>query len=135
MTTSRTKSFLAEIVNGDPIPADKLAYFRARLQDRIYDLVVSEYLQKDAVQKVTRIELAKRIGKDPAQITRYLSSPGNWTLETISDLLLGISAAELEIGIRPLVTADSGSKPRMTISVSSTDNTAREPRPNTLVPA
>src|SRR5947209_2537173 len=32
----------------------------------------------------------------PEVITRLLGAPGNWTLETISDLLLGIAGEELE---------------------------------------
>lgn len=103
MTTSPETSFLHEIVNYDQtIPAGKLTYFRARLQDRIYDLIVRAFVQKEADGEMTRGGLANRIRKDPAQITRYLTSPSNWTLDTVSDLLLGICGAELEIGIKPL---------------------------------
>lgn len=101
MTTS-VRAFLLEIANYRRIPAGKLAYFRSRLQDRIYDLVVGEFLRKESAGIMTRSELAERIGKDPAQITRYLASPGNWTLDTTSDLLLGVCAAELAIAIEPL---------------------------------
>jgi hypothetical protein len=102
MTTSTPTAFLHEIENFLVIPLEKLAYFRARLQDRIYDLIVREFLRKEEAKEITRSDLAARIGKDPAQITRYLASPGNWTLDTISDLLLGICASELSVGIQPL---------------------------------
>lgn len=101
MTTSPT-AFLHEITNYQRIPVGKLAYFRARLQDRIYNLVVSAFLRKEASDLMTRSDLAARLHKDPAQITRYLASPGNWTLDTVSDLLLGVCAAELAVGIDPL---------------------------------
>ncbi len=101
MTTSAT-AFLHEIVNYERIPVGTLAYFEARLQDRIYNLIVSEFLRKEANGEMTRADLAYRIHKDPAQISRYLASPGNWTLETISRLLLGVAAAELDLGFKSL---------------------------------
>lgn len=105
MTTSPSSSFLHEIVNYQEIPVGKLAYFRARLQDRIYDLIVREFIRKEDAGEMTRSNLAQRIKKDPAQISRLLSNPGNWTLDTISDLLLGVCAAELGIEIKPLAYA------------------------------
>ena len=123
MTTSATV-FLHEIANYKRIPVGKLAYFRARLQDRIYNLVVREFLRKESARLMTRTDLAERIGKDPAQITRYLASPGNWTLETTSDLLLGVCGAELAIGIDPLSIASTG------VTTESVNKTARiEDRP------
>src|ERR1700682_1291738 len=85
MNTSRI-SFLSEIfegLKGKKIPQSRLVYLRARLRNRIYDLVVSEFLR----QHGKKADLASRIGRDRAQITRWLSSPSNWTLDTISDLM------------------------------------------------
>lgn len=110
MTTSPT-AFLHEIVNYQPIPAGKLAYFRARLQDRIYNLVTREFLRKENANQMSRSDLADRLGKDPAQITRHFASPGNWTLDTISDLLLGVAASELEIGLSHLAAHASTGSP------------------------
>src|SRR5208282_3088978 len=39
---------------------------------------------------VTKKELAIRLGKDPAQITRWLSAPSNFELDTLSDILLAM---------------------------------------------
>ena len=89
-------SFLSEIASGEPIPIGNLAYFRERFRDRLYELVVSEFLKKERAGQLTRAELARRIGRKPQQISRWLGAPGNWTLETVSDLLLAISKAELE---------------------------------------
>jgi transposase-like protein len=89
MDTSPT-SFLSEIREGPKgreIPKHKLAYFRARLRNRIYDLVVSEFARQQEMTGATKADLARRIGRDPAQLTRWLSSPSNWTLDTISDLM------------------------------------------------
>ena len=98
MTTSVTTSFLSEILDDNEIiPPGKLAYFRERFRDRLYELVVAEFLKKEAASTLTRAQLARRIGRKPEQITRWLGAPGNWTLETVSDLMLAISKAEPRI--------------------------------------
>lgn len=91
MTTSQTQSFLTEIMEGKPIPVGKLEYFRARLQSRIHQLVLAEYLRQED-RGLHQADLARRIGRKPEAINRLLGAPGNWTLNTVSDLLLGMSA-------------------------------------------
>lgn len=89
MTAFRQNTFLSEIISGEPIPIGKLAYFRARLADRIYELVLEKYISLEETG-FTKAELARRINRKPEQITRWFGSPGNWTIETVSDLLLGM---------------------------------------------
>ena len=101
MTTSQI-SFLSEILDGSPIPINKRAYFQERLKNRLYHLIVSEFQRMNKDKKFTQKDLAVRIGKGTDQINRLLSSPGNWTLDTVSDLLIGIASAELEIEIMPI---------------------------------
>lgn len=103
MTTSQKTSLLSEIEAGLPIPAEKRAYFQARLQHRLYDYVVSKFQQKAKSEGLTKANLARRIGRKPEIITRLLGSPGNWRLETVSDLLLGISAEELDMSSTSLL--------------------------------
>jgi hypothetical protein len=101
MSTSAKKSFLSEILDDDTIPIGKLAYFRERFRDRLYELVVSEFFRKEKTG-LTKAQVARRIGRKPEQITRWLGAPGNWTLETVSDLLLAISKAEPRISLASL---------------------------------
>lgn len=101
MSTSSRRQFLSEILSDKPIPLGKLAYFRERFRDRLYELVLKEFLKSEA-SGLTRADIARRIGRRPEQITRWLGAPGNWTLETVSDLLLAISKAEPEVGLLPL---------------------------------
>jgi hypothetical protein len=68
----------------------------------LYELVVSEFLKKERAGELSRADLARRIGRKPEQITRWLGAPGNWTIETVSDLLLAISKAELNFELSPL---------------------------------
>jgi hypothetical protein len=67
-----------------------MAYFRERQRNRIHELVLGEFLRSG----LSKADFARRIGRAPEQITRWLAAPGNWELDTISDFLLGISGAE-----------------------------------------
>jgi hypothetical protein len=101
MSTSARTHFLSEILEGSPIPKGKLAFFQERFRDHLYELVVSEFLRKEK-EGLTRSDVAKRIHRKPEQITRWLSAPGNWEIDTVSDLLLAISQAEPRISLSPL---------------------------------
>ena len=69
-------------------------YFRERLRNRLYDLIIGEVAAFKA-KGMTQAQLARRIDKRQDQLCRLLSGPGNMTLDTVSDLLLGLSGAEL----------------------------------------
>jgi ribosome-binding protein aMBF1 (putative translation factor) len=86
--------------------------------------IVNEQLN-EAILKlgVSKAELAKRLGKRPEQITRWLSSPCNLELETLSDLALALGLrvhTELNPIESPAVAAGQGSEPSIVyIEVSS----------------
>lgn len=90
MTTSQN-TFLYEILAGQQIPAGKLAYFRSRLRNRIHSLVLEEFARLEKDGKISRAVLGRRIGKKPEQITRWLAASGNWTIDTLSDLCVGMA--------------------------------------------
>jgi hypothetical protein len=76
--------------NTNPISLDEIFYFRERNRSRIYASVISTFSKCVEEQDLTKREIASKLGKEPAQITRWLSGPGNWTLDTVSDLLLAM---------------------------------------------
>ena len=86
MTTSRQKRIESEIESGN-FSAGTLAYLDW------YDFVIELFIEAEK-NGLTRAELARRIDKSPAVITRLLSSPSNWTIATLSNLLVGIAGAE-----------------------------------------
>src|SRR5271170_3876012 len=96
MTTSQVQ-FFNEILDLDnaTIPLGKIAFFRARFRNRLHQLVLQKFLFLEDTRGFSRADLARRIGRRPEQVTRWLGAPGNWTLDTISDLLLGM-ACELD---------------------------------------
>jgi len=78
-----------------PIPLDEIAYHNRRLQNLVFDEVIRAFAVEKKEGRISRALLAKRIDKRPEQITRWLSSPSNSTLDTISTILIGMKA-ELE---------------------------------------
>jgi hypothetical protein len=98
VTTSQTP-FFSEIASGHhgpPIPEAKRAYFQARLRNRLFNFIVEKFLQQQQRHGLTKAALARRIGKTPDVVNRWLGAPSNLTLDTVSDLLLGIGAEELK---------------------------------------
>lgn len=91
MTMSQT-TFLSDVLDAREIPRNKLAYFRARLRNRLYDFIITAFVREQETGKLSKKQLAERIGRRPEQITRWLSGPSNWTLDTISDLLIAMGA-------------------------------------------
>ena len=86
---------LYEPQGANKIPLSALAYFRARLKQRIYNLVIREFKKSG----LSQADLVRRLGKEPAQLSRLFAGPGNLTLETVSDVLYATNAAELELSI------------------------------------
>lgn len=80
----------------EPIDRGTLIYHRERLRNRIHECVYRALLVRHEQDGVTRADLAARLGKDKAQISRWLSGPSNWTLDTVSDLLLALNV-DLEL--------------------------------------
>jgi transcriptional regulator with XRE-family HTH domain len=89
MITSRQRQFYSEIIDGRPIPEEKLLYFRERLRDRLHSAILGAF-QRRAEKGFKQSDLAERIHKKRAQIARWLGSPSNLTLDSISDLMIGL---------------------------------------------
>lgn len=94
MSTSRT-GLLFKPRPGERVPTTAFAYLRSRAKRHAYDLVMREFKRSG----ITKAELARRLGKSPAEVSRMLGGPANWTIQTVSDLLFAISAGEPTWGI------------------------------------
>jgi len=98
--TISTEQIFDEILDleSDQIPLARLAFFREELRNRLYAEIVARFHVLED-QGFTKARLARRIGKSPEQVIRWLGAPGNWTLDTASDLFTGMRAV-------PVVRAD-----------------------------
>ena len=97
MSTSQEELFFSELAaghSGPPIPEAKRVYFQTRLRNRLFDYILGRFVQEQE-KGLTKAKLGRRIGKPPEMINRWLGAPSNLTLDTVSDLLLGICAEEL----------------------------------------
>ncbi len=86
----------------EKISSADLVYFQDRLRNRLYDLVLSEFEKTKQDSGLTQAILARRLGKRPEQVNRWFSTPGNWTIETISNLLIGINESELVMSVKSI---------------------------------
>jgi transcriptional regulator with XRE-family HTH domain len=94
---TRPTHFLSEIKIGDtPIPVGQMEYLRARTRNRLYGYIIRKLIEARKETGLTNAELARRIGYDQGRLSRLLAAPGNWTISTVSDLLVGIAAEELK---------------------------------------
>jgi hypothetical protein len=99
MTTISRTSFLAEPQGEDRVSTRTLAYVAEATRDSLFDFITMRFLESG----LTKARLAKRLGKDAAQVNRLLSLPGNWTIDTCAELLFAIDGSMLSIsGYKPL---------------------------------
>ena len=68
------------------------AYYRRRQQNNVFAAIATLFAEEAEKGNTSKKELAEVLGKDPAQITRWLSEPRNLELDTISDILLAMGA-------------------------------------------
>ena len=83
------------------LPARDVFFFRQRFKNKVFQSVLLYFTDLAKEKGLAKRDIANLLDKDPSQITRWFSGPNNWTLDTISDLLLAMDA-ELKHEILPL---------------------------------
>ncbi|WP_143099558.1 helix-turn-helix domain-containing protein [Bradyrhizobium sp. cf659] len=76
----------------NPMKRRDVAYYRQRQKNRVFTALVEFFAQEAERRGITKKQLAESLSKDPSQVTRWLSSPSNFELDTLSDLLLALDA-------------------------------------------
>src|SRR3990172_3044278 len=89
MSISQTTNWLNRPDHPERTSLDVEAYMRSRNQSLAHQMILAEFRKSG----ISQAELAKRTGNGPDIISRLNGRPGNWTLNTLSDLLFAMSAA------------------------------------------
>lgn len=85
----------------EEIPKSTIRYFTRRFQHELHELVSSEVRRVLGEGLISQRKLANRLGKDAAQINRWLGAPGNWTLDTVAQLMVGVAVDPRSV-LKPL---------------------------------
>ena len=102
MNTQATLS-LRDILDDQPLSIGNKVYFRERFKAHLHSIIADLFMEKEADGRLTRADLARKVGKRPEQITRILNTSGNLRLETISDILLALG---YEAKVNPIRLVD-----------------------------
>lgn len=102
MTTLAMPSTLTTMFHSaDPFTERQQALIEGTAQNIAHSAVLNLLERAVREERITRAALARKLGRDPSQITRWLSSPGNWTLQTLG-LLMGAMGHLPAIGAQPV---------------------------------
>lgn len=94
--SSANDTIRREVADRDQLSRGTRAYFQARTQNRLYNLVMRKFREKKEAEGLTQAQVARRMGKRPEVVNRLFAGPGNWGSDTLSDLLLAIAGEEID---------------------------------------
>ena len=97
--------YIPSVESGDPIPHRTLAYLQERTRNQLFELVLAKFIEAGA-KGLTQAKLARRIHRSRQNVSGLLGAPGNWTIDTVSDLLAGIAGEELASSSNKVVGRD-----------------------------
>jgi transcriptional regulator with XRE-family HTH domain len=83
---------MENISKTNPMKRRDVAYYRQRQKNHVFTALIEFFAQEAERRGVTKKDLAAALSKDPSQITRWLSAPSNFELDTLSDILLALGA-------------------------------------------
>lgn len=112
-------------LNNKAMRSEDLYFYRQRYKNHVFQTVMALFVKRAKSEGLTKKQLAARLKKDPAQITRWFSGPGNMTLDKVSDLLLAMDA-EPTIGVcdfQETDTAADNEKFKFSIAAQTTETT------------
>lgn len=123
--TTYPKTLLTDaIYSNGPLRPFQISYFGERFRNRLHAEVLKLFDRASRERGLTKADLARRLNKRPEQITRWLAAPGNWTLDTVSQLMLAMGY-EPTVGSQLLAENKTSNychpvalKPGMTVEVT-----------------
>jgi hypothetical protein len=89
------------LLSDDPLEPAHLAYLHGRAQNKAHNCVLQVFMDESEARHINKAYIARRLTKRPEVISRWLTAPGNWTLDTLAELL-GAMGYEVEFRARSL---------------------------------
>jgi hypothetical protein len=99
MNTYQATPLITAFLSDEPLEPQHLGYLRARAQNQAHECVLAVFEDESTAHGVTRAYIARRLKKRPEVVGRCLTAPGNWTLDTLAELL-GSMGYEVEFRAR-----------------------------------
>ena len=93
MTTSTKTPIQSEIEGAGPLSPSALGYLCANTRQSYFSYI-HQKLSEAEDSGLRRKDIARRLNKSPGRLSHLLGAPGNWTLDTIAELLVAISREE-----------------------------------------
>ena len=115
MTISQTQ--LAQELSEPEIKKFWLGYFQENFREAVHQELLELYEHLRDTTGLSRSDFAKKIGRRPEQVTRWLSSPTNLEIDTISDMGLGMGVIP-KISFQPVGSLFEAGKPNQGNQVS-----------------
>jgi hypothetical protein len=75
-----------------PVSDRDIYYYQRRNQNRLFEALTSFFAEEAERRGISKKDISDSIRRDPASITRMLSTPSNVTADTISNFLLSLEA-------------------------------------------
>jgi hypothetical protein len=101
----------AEIEGSGRLSPGTMGYLCALTREAYFDYVHQKLAEAEA-KGATRASIAARMGKSPSRLSKILGAPGNWTLDTITELLAAIAKERVVAESTPiLVDMQTNSSP------------------------
>lgn len=96
MATSPTQ--LMSAISEEEIQPFWVSYFREHFRGQLHDQIL-EAFEVWKQRGNNRATLAKKLGRRPEQITRWLAAPSNFEIDTVSDIALAM-------GLMPILSLE-----------------------------
>jgi hypothetical protein len=100
MNTYQPTSLATALLSDEALNHEHLGYLHARAQNKAHDCVLGVFVEEAEERGINKAYIARRLGKRPEVVGRCLTAPGNWTLDTLAELL-GSMGYDVEIQARP----------------------------------
>lgn len=99
MNTYQRTSLAIGLLSDDPLDPQHLGYLHARAQNKAHDCVLAVFMEEAETRGINKAYIARRLRKRPEVVGRCLTAAGNWTLDTLAELL-GSMGYDVEINAR-----------------------------------